>query len=143
MKLLTLILAVLLSGYQTGRQAATTSDEWQSPQLLSLNKEAPHAWFFSFADVESARKVLPEHSAYWRSLDGEWSFHWATDPSQRPADFFRPDYDDTAWDRISVPSNWNVAGLGHDGSQRYGTPLYVNIGVAWWTGARKMTGAWA
>ena len=85
MKILTFVLAVLLSGYATGTQTAPAGDEWQSPQQLSLNKELPHAWFFSFPDVESARKVLPEHSAYWKSLDGEWKFHWAPDPEHRPA----------------------------------------------------------
>ena len=133
MKLLSLLLAAVLSGYAYGPQDAPRGDEWQSPGLLALGKEAPHAWFFSFADVGSARCVLPEHSAYWRSLDGEWAFHWAPDPDGRPADFFRTDFDDTAWDRIPVPSNWNVAGLGQDGSQRYGMPLYVNVGVPWWT----------
>ena len=133
MKILTFLLAVLLSGYSAGRQDAPVGDEWQSPQQLALNKEVPHAWFFSFPDVESARKVLPECSAYWRSLDGDWKFHWAPDPDHRPADFYKTDYDDSAWDLIPVPSNWNVVGIGKDGSQRYGMPLYVNIGVPWWT----------
>ena len=53
-----LILTALLSGFLYGRQDAPTGEEWQSPQLLGLNKEAPHAWFFSFQDVESARKQL-------------------------------------------------------------------------------------
>lgn len=64
-------------GYYYGNMTAPTGMEWQSPDSLSYNKERPHAWFFSFADMESARKVLPEASAYWRSLDGEWDFHWA------------------------------------------------------------------
>jgi hypothetical protein len=80
MKILSFLLAVLLSGYATGRQDAPVGDEWQSPQQLSLNKQAPHAWFFSFPDVESARKVLPECSAYWRSLDGDCS-QWRKKPS--------------------------------------------------------------
>ena len=50
MKILTFVLAVLLSGYATGTQTAPAGDEWQSPQQLSLNKELPHAWFFSFPD---------------------------------------------------------------------------------------------
>ena len=133
MKILSFLLAVLLSGYAAGRQDAPVGDEWQSPQQLALNKGIPHAWFFSFPDVESARKVLPECSAYWRSLDGDWKFHWAPDPDHRPADFYKTDYDDSAWDVIPVPSNWNVVGIGKDGSQRYGMPLYVNIGVPWWT----------
>ena len=100
--------------------------EWNNPETLSLHKERPRAWFFSFADTESARKVLPEHSAFWRSLDGDWQFHWSPDPDSRPADFYKPGYDASAWDLIPVPSSWNIVGLQKDGTQKYGTPIYVN-----------------
>ena len=133
MKTLLIIIAAVLSGFSYGHREAPKGDEWQSPQQLSLNKEAPHAWFFSFGDIESARKVLPEKSSLWMSLDGDWKFHWAPNPDERPADFFMKDYDDSSWDMIPVPSNWNVLGIGKDGSQKYGTPVYVNIGVPWWT----------
>ena len=53
-----------LDGFFYGSMPAPTGWEWQSPDSLGYNKEQPHAWFFSFGDVESARKVLPEHSAY-------------------------------------------------------------------------------
>ena len=132
MKTLALILTVVLSGFSFGRQDAPKGTEWQSPQELSLNKELPHAWFFSFGDLESARKVLPENSTLWMSLDGTWRFHWAPDPDSRPADFYRDGFDDSAWDEILVPSNWNIVGIGKDGSQRYGTPIYVNVNVPWW-----------
>ncbi|MBR4043797.1 MAG: hypothetical protein IKJ10_04020, partial [Bacteroidaceae bacterium] len=63
-----------LEGFYYGTMQAPTGWEWQSVDSLSLNKEQPHAWFFSFESVEQARKVLPEHSKYWQSLDGEWAF---------------------------------------------------------------------
>lgn len=69
MKKLALLLSVVLSGFAFGHQDAHKGTEWQS----SLNKELPHAWFFSFEDVESARKVLPENSTLWMSLDGPWA----------------------------------------------------------------------
>ena len=126
----TLILILLaVNGFAFGKQNAPDGGEWQSPQRLSLNKEYPHAWFFSFSDEESARKVLPENSALWMSLNGEWKFNWAPDPDSRPADFYRTDFDDSGWDMIPVPSNWNIVGLGRDGSQKYGTPIYVNVNV--------------
>ncbi|MBO6172897.1 MAG: DUF4981 domain-containing protein [Bacteroidales bacterium] len=133
MKTLLILLATVLSGFSYGHREAPAGNEWESPQLLGFNKEAPHAWFFSFGDVESARKVLPENSSLWMSLDGDWKFHWAPNPDERPAGFFSKDYDDSSWDLIPVPSNWNVVGIGKDGSQKYGTPIYVNINVPWWT----------
>ena len=115
-----------LSGFKYGAAASPSGREWESPQELGLNKEQPHAWFFSFADVESARRVLPTASSYWLSLDGPWKFNWVGNPQDRPKNFFDPSYDVSGWDDITVPSCWNVAGLGKDGSQKYGTPVYCN-----------------
>ena len=110
--------------YVKGQEAGLV--EWESPTELSLNKEQPKAWFFTFANEESARKVLPENSEYYKSLDGTWSFNWVKAPWERPVDFFRTDFDASAWDKVEVPMNWNVYGLQPDGSQKYGTPIYVN-----------------
>lgn len=113
-------------GYSYEKGQAAGLVEWESPTELALNKEQPKGWFFTFADVESARKVLPEFSEYYMSLDGTWSFNWVANPWERPADFFKTDYDVSAWDKVQVPMNWNVYGLQKDGSRKYGSPIYVN-----------------
>lgn len=116
----------VLGGYFYQQQEAPTGWEWQSPDSVAVNKQQPHAWFFSFRNIEEARKVLPENSFYWKSLDGMWKFHWAPNPDERPKDFFRTDYDVSKWDDIKVPMNWNMAGLQRDGKNKYGDPLYSN-----------------
>lgn len=78
-----------LGGFSYGPVEAPTGKEWESPENLALNKEQPHAYIFPFQDVESARKVLPENSKFWQSLDGDWKFNWAPDPDSRPKDFYR------------------------------------------------------
>lgn len=98
--------------------AAPTGKEWEQEQNLSLNKEVPHANFHSFADVESAKKILPEHSAFWRSLDGDWKFHWVKTPAERSADFYKPEFDVSSWKTITVPSSWQMQG--------YDVPVYSN-----------------
>ncbi len=115
-----------LGGFYYGQMAAPTGWEWQSPDSLSYNKQQPHAWFFAFKDTEEARRVLPENSSYWQSLDGEWQFHWVNHPDKRPKDFFLPSYDASGWDKVSVPMNWNVVGIQPDGTRRYGSPIYSN-----------------
>ncbi len=115
-----------LSGFAYGNAVAPDGSEWQNCQALSLNKEQPHAYFFNFASVNDAKKVLPEFSSYYMSLDGTWKFNWVNHPDKRPQDFFKPDYNTSAWDDIQVPGCWNVQGLQADGSQKYGTPIYVN-----------------
>ena len=116
----------VLGGFAYGKQEAPTGKEWESVEELSLNKEYPRAYFFSFADEASATKVLPEHSSYWLSLNGDWQFHWSKTPDGRVKDFFKPDYNASSWDKLAVPSSWNVAGIQKDGSLKYGLPIYVN-----------------
>ena len=115
-----------VAGFSYGRELGPDGKEWQDPQRLALNKEQPHTRFFPFQSVESALKVLPEGSDYWRSLDGMWKFNWVRTPDDRPEGFQNPAYDVSEWDDIEVPGNWNVQGIGRDGSLKYGVPVYVN-----------------
>lgn len=117
-----------LGGYSFSGSAAgaPTGKEWESCENVALNKELPHAYFFNFASVEQAKKVLPQNSEYYQSLDGTWKFNWVNHPDKRPADFYKPDFSTAGWDDIQVPGCWNVQGIQPDGSQKYGKPIYVN-----------------
>lgn len=71
---------------------------------------------------------MPMHARYGVdapqvSLAGAWRFSLAPVVSGRPADFFRPGYDDSHWDTMPVPGMWQLHG--------YGDPQYVNVGYAW------------
>jgi beta-galactosidase len=98
--------------------AQPTGQEWEQEQNLALNKEPACAAFASFADTKSALKILPEHSRYWRSLDGRWKFNWVKHPDERPKDFFQPGFDVSNWKEIAVPSSWQCQG--------YDVPVYSN-----------------
>lgn len=116
-----------LAGFEYGTVAAPDGSEWESPTHLSLNKEQPSAFFYSFKSHKAARAYLPsEESAYYQSLDGTWKFNWVGNPSDRPVDFYTMDYDVQGWDDIPVPSNWNIVGIQKDGSLKYGVPIYAN-----------------
>src|SRR5699024_926111 len=39
--------------------------------------------------------------------------------ADRPTGFYHPEWDDTDWDTLPVPSNWEMHG--------HGTPIYTNI----------------
>ncbi len=105
--------------------AAPTGLEWQQEQNLSLNKEPARATFMTFSDLESALKILPENSKWWKSLDGEWKFNWAKDPDNRPKDFYKPDFDVTQWTDVRVPCSWQAEGITRE-KKRLGTPIYCN-----------------
>ncbi|TXH22376.1 MAG: DUF4981 domain-containing protein [Chitinophagaceae bacterium] len=115
-----------LTGFKYADEKSPVGDEWNSPQQLALNKEQPKAYFFPFQDVNAARKVLPENSTFWKSLNGTWKFHFAKNPDERPKDFYQTNYDVSGWDQIPVPSSWNIYGIQKDGSLKYGVPIYVN-----------------
>jgi beta-galactosidase len=103
---------------QAAAPDAPSGKEWESEQMLGLNKEKPRATFNSYADVESAKKILPEFSQYHVSLDGAWKFNWVKRPEERPVDFFKPGFDVSGWKDIAVPSSWQTQG--------YDVPVYSN-----------------
>ena len=116
-----------LGGYFYGNQQKPIGSEWQCVDSLAYNKEQPHAWFFSFENIDDALKVLPQNSTLYKSLDGKWFFNWAKNYTERPKDFYKTEYSVKTWDMIDVPGCWNVQGIGKDGSLRYGTPIYSNV----------------
>lgn len=116
-----------LKGYQYAAEQAPKGNEWESPENLALNKEQPRAWFFSFQDQESAREsITGKQYVLGQSLNGDWKFNWVRTPEERPKDFYQTNFDVSGWDNIPVPSSWNIVGLQKDGTQKYGTPIYVN-----------------
>ncbi|MBD5225007.1 MAG: DUF4981 domain-containing protein [Bacteroidales bacterium] len=105
----------------------TSSDkEWENERIFAINKEPGQATFIPYADADEMKKD-PAYDKPWERtnssrfmlLNGKWKFNWAKQPDDRPADFYRPGYNVSGWDEITVPSNWEMEG--------YGTPIYTNI----------------
>ncbi len=84
---------------------------WRDPGVFGIGREAPRASFTPFADREAA--LAGGASTRRRSLNGVWKFHWVPRPAERPTDFFAPGFDDSGWDEIPVPANWELHGYGH------------------------------
>ncbi len=85
-------------------QDASSRPDWENPGVISFNKQDAHASF-------APKNIM--------TLNGTWKFYWSADTKERPKDFYLPDYNDSGWDDIEVPSNWQMKG--------YGTPIYTNI----------------
>lgn len=103
-----------------------SSNDWENQAVIGINKEPASATFIPFADMAEmkadptyARPWLRTESSRYMLLNGDWKFHWAKSPQERPRDFHKPTYDVEGWDDIAVPSNWEMLG--------YGTPIYTNI----------------
>ncbi|MFX1408629.1 MAG: glycoside hydrolase family 2 TIM barrel-domain containing protein [Promethearchaeota archaeon] len=93
--------------------------DWENLEVIEINKEPAHNTFYLYSDIESALKGNYEQSSFYNFLNGKWKFHWANNPSQRPVDFYKVNYNIDQWDKIPVPSNWEMLG--------YGKPIYTNI----------------
>lgn len=106
--------------------------DWDDQNIVGVNKEVPRATSWPLEDMKSAlaRRTFPVDSVkaeadkpddlkYVRSLNGDWRFNWVSKPADRPMDFFRPDFDDSKWRVLPVPSCVELYG--------YGIPIYTNV----------------
>ena len=118
-KYVTLGLAVLLSLSAN----AQTFTEWQDAGVNAVNRAPMHTDYFAYETPELAARGERESSTYYMSLNGQWKFNWVRHADARPADFWKPGYNDRAWDTMPVPGVWELNG--------YGDPLYVNVGYPW------------
>lgn len=75
-------------------------------------------------DAAVARAI--ECAAYWvknlpyvKTLSGNWKFVLATSPNDTPSGFYDSSFQDSTWDTIPVPSNWQMHG--------FDRPIYTNV----------------
>ena len=116
MKFLSVILIIMGTSMLFSQ---TTPPEWENPEIIAINKEAPHATLIPFQDAETAVSFETKKSDRYILLNGDWKFKFLNKPADAPEGFFKKEFKDTDWDDIAVPSNWQVKG--------YGRPIYTNI----------------
>ncbi|MDO5980200.1 glycoside hydrolase family 2 TIM barrel-domain containing protein [Flavivirga spongiicola] len=102
-----------------GSMHAQSLYDWENPKVISRNKQDAHCTLMPFANRTSAINNIRSESPWRQSLNGLWKFNWVRKPESRPKDFYKTDFDDSNWDKIPVPSNWELQG--------YGIPIYTNI----------------
>ena len=108
---------------------AGDAPEWQDHKRLSEGVEKPHATQVACPDAATARTIGVTCNAervkspWFRSLNGQWKYHYSQTPAQRVAGFEAPGFDDGAWTTIPVPANVEMEG--------HGFPIYVNSQYPW------------
>lgn len=93
--------------------------EWQNPEVIAINKEAPHATLVPYPSADAALEFESSRSDPIVNLNGDWKFLFLDKPADAPHGFYATEFDDAEWDQLPVPSNWQVEG--------YGRPIYTNI----------------
>lgn len=94
-------------------------NDWENPRLVEINKEKAHATFMLFNDAAAVKADDYSASPWYRSLNGEWKFVYVDKYANRATDYYNPSLDDSKWNTITVPSNWEMKG--------FGIPIYTNI----------------
>ena len=97
----------------------TTPNDWENLALLHRSRLPAHATSIPYADMETALGGERGASSFFRLLNGLWQFQYLTSPADVPPGFFEEAFDASQWDRLPVPSNWQMHG--------YGRPQYTNI----------------
>jgi beta-galactosidase len=119
-KLLILFSISLVAGMLSAQEQANRYAEITNPNLLHINREEPRSTFYSFTDRKEA--LAAGYSSKGSNvvlLNGSWKFHYADRFNERPKEGFqKADFDDSGWNDIRVPGNWEVQG--------FGVPIYVN-----------------
>ena len=91
----------------------------ENPQVVSINKLPARATYFPYESIDLALNGQMEASSRFISLNGDWFFKWSKTPEKRPKNFYKNEYNLDSWNKIPVPSNWQLHG--------YGIPIYTNI----------------
>ncbi len=102
-----------------GPSAEEIANDWENPLVFQRNRLEPRSSFVPYASREELESGDGATSSLLLSLNGLWKFNYVEKPADRPRDFHQMDFDDSAWNEIPVPSNWEMQG--------YGYPIYVNI----------------
>ncbi|MBN2275044.1 MAG: DUF4981 domain-containing protein [Bacteroidales bacterium] len=92
------------------------AEPWEDQHICGINRERARATAYSYAFVKEAIENNRETSGRMLSLNGEWDFHFAIKPGDAPKDFYKSRV--SGWDKIEVPSNWELKG--------YDIPIYVS-----------------
>ena len=123
--------AVFAENAESAESVSFTGDEWDGhPEITEVNKERPRATFYPYASMEEAKEMKKEESKYYKLLNGTWKFNFAKTLESKPTEFQASDFDDSEWDDIQVPSNWNVV-RNEDGTFKYENPMYTNSTYPW------------
>src|ERR1051325_7151944 len=91
------VTAILINGLHPA--LSQELNEWQNPKLTGSNNVPPHATMVICPDAKTARSIrlVNNHervkSLFYRSLNGDWKYHYAANFSERLSGVWQPSFD--------------------------------------------------
>lgn len=101
-------------------------DYLENTKIFELNQVNGHTPIIPYYTAVEALKNDRKKAESVLSLNGTWKFHFANTPEGMPADFFSDNFNDSKWDTIHVPSNWEMQGFGDPLFRNVSTPFKPN-----------------
>ena len=103
---------------------------WENPEVLHEMRVPQRAYYIPFESEAAAKAGYIDragqsntgdmnHADPYRSLNGTWSFQFFARPDDVPDGLLSADCDLSGWEKIPVPSNWQMQG--------YGVTQYSNV----------------
>ncbi|WP_172895831.1 glycoside hydrolase family 2 TIM barrel-domain containing protein [Brachybacterium vulturis] len=89
---------------------------WEDPSRTGDGRLPARAYFFGYADTETAAGMDRDRSLGFRSLSGHWQFRLFDGPLRVETALHEELHTD--WDQVEVPHMWQLDG--------YGTPAYTD-----------------
>ncbi len=90
------------------------------PEVFRVNQLPAHSDHLFFESREAFCKETPD---LMQCLSGEWEFYYSVNAKERPAEFYKEDFDRKSFDRIQVPGHIELAG--------YDRIQYINTMYPW------------
>ncbi len=91
-----------------------------NPEVFRINQLAAHSdhdFYLTYEALSSQNNILKQ------SLNGQWQFAFSKNVAERPSDFYKEDFDASAFDSIHVPGHIELAG--------YDKIRYINVMYPW------------
>ena len=93
---------------------------YETPEITEINRLDMHGAAIPFSAANDNNFTNYNASPWYLSLDGDWKFKLCSSPENLPPEIFKPEYKDSSWQDIQVPSNWTLHSLED-------FPIYTNV----------------
>ncbi len=85
---------------------------YEDPSVLHVGTEPNRAYYIPFGQAEAARHGARTSSDRFTLLSGNWRFQYYPSRFEVPEAFSEADFDTSSFDRLPVPSCWQMWGYG-------------------------------
>ncbi|WP_461629193.1 beta-galactosidase, LacZ type [Labilibaculum euxinus] len=93
-------------------QSSFSQNDWENPHVFQKNREKAHATFSPYSSIGKALAADPSKEETIQCLNGKWKFQYSKSAGKRNLEFYQEDFNDSDWDEISVPGNWEMYNYG-------------------------------